>query len=72
LGSDKDGALKKYYRLGLGLEAVQQQAASPVEITIKELANRFLAAQQAKSKKRLWWHLKLHTYLISEDTEILF
>ncbi len=47
LGSDKEEALKKYYRLGLGLEFVPQEPAPPVAITIKELANRFIAAQQA-------------------------
>ncbi len=47
LGSDKEQALIKYHRLGLGLELVPQKPAPPVEITIKELANRFIAAQQA-------------------------
>jgi len=47
LGSDKEKALKKYHRMGLGLELVQQEVALPVEITIKELANRFIAAQRA-------------------------
>jgi integrase len=50
LGSDKDEALKKYYRFGLGLDTVQQQTTSPIEMTIKELANRFLTAQQANWK----------------------
>ena len=47
LGSDRKRAIKKYHRMGLGLEPVQQELAPPVEITIKELANRFIAAQQA-------------------------
>ena len=47
LGSDKEEALKKYHRLGLGIESFQQDLAPPIEITIKELANRFIAAQQA-------------------------
>ncbi len=47
LGSDKEQALIKYHRLGLGLESVPQEPAPPVEITIKELANRFITAQQA-------------------------
>lgn len=47
LGSDKEQALIKYHRLGLGLESVPKEATPPVEITIKELANRFIAAQQA-------------------------
>lgn len=50
LGSDREEALKKYYRLGLGMEAVQQQALPPMEITIKELANQFLIAQRANWK----------------------
>ena len=47
LGADREEALKKYHRMGLGIELVQQELAPPVEITIKELANRFIAAQQA-------------------------
>jgi len=47
LGFDKEQAIKKYHRLGLGFEPVQQVLAPPVAITIKELANRFIAAQQA-------------------------
>ena len=47
LGPDKEEALKRYYRLGLGVALIQQEPASPVEITIKELANRFITAQQA-------------------------
>jgi integrase len=47
LGSDKEQALIKYHRLGLGVKSIQQEPAPPVEITIKELANRFIVAQQA-------------------------
>ena len=47
LGSDQEQALKKYHRLGLGLESVLQESAPPVETRIKELANRFIIAQQA-------------------------
>ena len=47
LGSDKDQALKRYHRLGLGLEPVQKELAPPVGITAKDLANRFLVAQRA-------------------------
>lgn len=50
LGSDKEQALIKYHRLGLGSESVPQEPAPPVEITIKELANRFIAAQQANQR----------------------
>jgi integrase len=47
LGSDKDQALKKYHQLGLGIEPVQKEPTCPVGITVKDLANRFLLAQQA-------------------------
>jgi len=47
LGSDNEQALLQYHRLGLGLESALQESVPPLEITIKELANRFIAAQQA-------------------------
>jgi len=47
LGSDKNQALAKYHQLGLGVEPVQKEFASPVNITAKNLANRFLMAQHA-------------------------
>lgn len=47
LGSDKNQALAKYHQLGLGVEPVQRELAPPVTITAKNLANRFLVAQQA-------------------------
>ena len=34
LGSDKKEALKKYHRMGLGFEPIQQEPVPPVEITI--------------------------------------
>jgi integrase len=48
LGSDKEQALEKYHRLGLGLQlpAVEEVAPNPL-ISVKELANRFIAAQRA-------------------------
>jgi len=48
LGSDKEQALEKYHRLGLGLQltAVEETAPNPL-ISAKELANRFIAAQRA-------------------------
>ena len=48
LGSDKEQALEKYHRLGLGLQltAVEDVAPNPL-ISVKELANRFIAAQRA-------------------------
>jgi len=53
LGSDKNEALKKYHRLGLGLELSLQKPASPVEITIKELVNRLLANSFKSAKSTL-------------------
>jgi integrase len=47
LGSDKEEALKKYHRLNLGIESILQEPAIPMDVTIKELANRFIASQQA-------------------------
>ena len=47
LGADKEEALKRYHRLGLGFEAAPEEPAPPPEITVKELANRFIAAQRA-------------------------
>ncbi len=48
LGSDKEQALEKYHRLGLGLQlaAAEEIAPNPL-ISAKELANRFIAAQRA-------------------------
>jgi hypothetical protein len=45
LGPDKAEALKRYHRLGLGFALIQQKMASTVEITIKELPNRFTVSQ---------------------------
>ncbi len=47
LGSDKDEAIKRYHKLGLGFEPTEKEAASPLGVTVKDLANRFIAAQQA-------------------------
>ncbi len=47
LGSDKEEALKKYHRLELDSEIIQKEQAPPPEITVKELANRFIASQLA-------------------------
>ncbi|MFC1763720.1 phage integrase N-terminal SAM-like domain-containing protein [Planctomycetota bacterium] len=47
LGVDEEEALEKYYRLNLGIESTQPIAPSNRNITVKELANRFMAAQQA-------------------------
>jgi hypothetical protein len=53
LGSDKKEALKKHHRLGLGYGACQQTSVPSVVLTIKELANRFIAAQHANWRKAL-------------------
>ena len=47
LGSNKDEALKKYHRLNLQIELNQPETVVSVEITVKELANRFITSQQA-------------------------
>lgn len=48
LGSDRDEAVKKYHRLALGQVAPVQPPKGPEALlSAKELANRFLAAQQA-------------------------
>jgi hypothetical protein len=47
LGSDKNQALTKYHQLGLGIEQAQKELVPPVNITAKNLANRFLITQQA-------------------------
>ena len=46
LGADSGEALEKYHRMSLGL-AEPETPARQVPLTAKELANRFLAAQQA-------------------------
>jgi integrase len=50
LGSDKKEALKKYHRMGLGVETRNTENRVASEITIKELANRFIATQRANWK----------------------
>jgi integrase len=47
LGSDRDQALKRYHEFGLGTEPVGEESSPPVDVRVKDLANRFLAAQQA-------------------------
>ncbi|MHB0947311.1 MAG: hypothetical protein ACYC3B_09070 [Sedimentisphaerales bacterium] len=48
LGTDKCKAIEQYHMLGLGIEYADSQQPKPLPlITIKELANRFIAAQQA-------------------------
>ncbi len=47
LGANREQALKKYYALGLRLELSKDVVLAAAPISIKELANRFLAAQVA-------------------------
>ena len=47
LGADRDEALEKYHRMNLGLAAEPEKPVKQAPLTAKELANRFLAAQQA-------------------------
>jgi len=48
LGSDRDQALRRYHEIGLGGTVRSSQSSTPrVDLTAKELANRFLAAQRA-------------------------
>jgi hypothetical protein len=52
LGADRDLAMEKYHRLALGLSVAEQ----PVHVgfmTLKELANRFLEAQQANWRSHI-------------------
>ena len=46
LGANQDEAIEKYHRFALGLQTVERQAAI-AGMSAKELANRFLDAQQA-------------------------
>jgi len=50
LGAVRDEALEKYHRMNLGL-AEPQKPVKQVPLTAKELANRFLAAQQANWRR---------------------
>ncbi|MBN1507111.1 MAG: phage integrase N-terminal SAM-like domain-containing protein [Sedimentisphaerales bacterium] len=47
LGSDREQALKRYHEIGLGMQATTHEASPQVTLTLKELANRFIAAQRA-------------------------
>jgi hypothetical protein len=47
MGADRNEAVQRYHRLGLGLEPVKQEAATVARLTVKDLANRFLTARQA-------------------------
>jgi len=48
LGSDREEALERYHRLGLGLQMVAAEEVVRIcPISAKDLANRFIAAQRA-------------------------
>jgi hypothetical protein len=47
LGSDKDRAINRHHRLGLGIKPIQEENEPPLGVTIKDLANRFIVAQKA-------------------------
>ncbi len=47
LGTDKDEAIKKYFRLNLEIETNSPETVMLPEISLKDLANRFITAQQA-------------------------
>ena len=47
LGSGRDEVVKKYHRLGLGFQDLPKESVPPVQMTVKELANRFISAQQS-------------------------
>ncbi len=46
LGADRELALENYHRMNLGL-ACPEKPSRQIPLTVKDLANRFLAAQQA-------------------------
>ncbi len=47
LGANRENALEKYHRMALGLGVSEKPSVAPSAILGKELANRFLEAQQA-------------------------
>jgi len=47
LGSDREQALKRYHEIGLGIRATTPDVSPQATLTLKELANRFIAAQRA-------------------------
>jgi integrase len=50
LGADKIEALQRYHRISLGQDMLPQEAKADPNISLKELANRFIAAQSANWK----------------------
>ncbi len=47
LGSDREQALRRYHEIGLGIETAVPEAPARPTMTLKELANRFIATQRA-------------------------
>ena len=47
LGSDRDQALRRYHEIGLGVEMTAPEGPPSRTMTLKELANRFIATQRA-------------------------
>jgi len=47
LGTDKDQAIRRYHAMGLSSDMRFPERRQPTDLTVKELANRFLAAQRA-------------------------
>jgi integrase len=47
LGADRDHTLRRYHEIGLGVQTVAPEGPAPLPLTLKELANRFIATQRA-------------------------
>ena len=47
LGAEKEQAIRRYHELGLGSELRGSEPTPAIDLTVKELANRFLTAQRA-------------------------
>lgn len=52
LGANRKAAMEKYHRRSLGLDVPPKAPAASATVSCKELANRFLAAQQANWRNR--------------------
>jgi len=78
LGADRDEAIEKYHRMALGMPE-QEKPRTISALTAKELANRFIAAQQANwtspetilgYKDWLGRFLKDHPKLLASDLTV--
>jgi hypothetical protein len=76
LGPDKEEALKRYTASGLGVALILQEPASPVEITIKELANPLfsLTAETAEVAEKVIviFHYRTVGYISTSLTVCLY